>query len=73
MAMCQLLFVAVVACTIGLGASELAEPALVDHALFKNVDHSDGIEQLVEAFDDLAIVPSTGMSSEILSIYLITK
>lgn len=62
MAVCQLLFVALVACTIGLGASELAQPAfVVNSGPFKRDEHSDGIEELVETFDDLAVAPSTGI------------
>lgn len=62
MAVRQLLFVALVACTIGLGASDLAQPAFVgNNGLFKREEYSDGIEELVEAFDDLAVAPSTGM------------
>lgn len=69
MAICQLLFAALVACTICVCASELAQPAFVDNtAFFKKPEYSDGIEELVEAFDDLAVAPLTGMSSEIFSI-----
>lgn len=68
MAIGQLLFVALVAGTIGLGASNLADPLIVDNTkLFSNAEISDGIEQLVEAFDDLAVAPATGMPSKIIS------
>lgn len=69
MAICQLLFVALVACTIRESVSELAQPPFVGkNELFKGAEYSDGIEDLVEAFDDLAVAPATGMSSERISI-----